>query len=396
MIDFSTFRAQHAGACFEQIARVLREEFGVTLWTWSDASTSAVDCRRATRHFAQASGSPGAWATNRLQEDVMQARVAARGWWVLALTAWAASVGPASAQGGAYPDRPVRMVVPFTPAGGTDLLARMIAQRLSEALGQPVVVDNRPAVDGIVGTEIVARAVPDGYTLLMVSTSHAINAALGRKLPYDTLRDFAPIVHTANQQLILVVNPALPVRSVKELIALARARPELLNYGSSSNATALPTELFKAMTGTSIQHIPYKGSAPMLADLMGGQIQMSIAAAISTIPHVKAGKLRVLAIAGARRSSEFPDLPTIAEAGVPGYQATIWSGLLAPARTPAAIVDRLNREVVRIVQAPEFRARLLELGAESAGSTPAEWGAFLKSEIAKWQKIAREAKMSAD
>jgi tripartite-type tricarboxylate transporter receptor subunit TctC len=296
----------------------------------------------------------------------------------------------------AYPDRPVRMIVPFTPGGGTDLVARMIAQKLGENLGQPVVVDNRPAVDGVVGTEIAARSQPDGYTLLQVSTSHAINVALGRKLPYDTLKDFAPIAHTANQQLILVVNPGLPVRTVKELIALGRAKPDALNYGSSSNATALPTELFKAMTGIQAQHIPYKGSPPMLADLIAGQIQMSIAAAISAIPQVKSGKLRVLAIGDSRRSSEMPDLPTIAEAGVPGYQATIWSGLLAPAGTPAPIIERLNREVVKAVRAPDFRAKLLELGAESVGSTAAEWGAFLRTEIDKWQKIAKRANMRAE
>jgi tripartite-type tricarboxylate transporter receptor subunit TctC len=229
-----------------------------------------------------------------------------------------------------------------------------------------------------------------------VSTSHAINVALGRKLPYDTLKDFAPIAHTANQQLILVVNPGLPVRTVKELIALGRAKPDALNYGSSSNATALPTELFKAMTGIQAQHIPYKGSPPMLADLIAGQIQMSIAAAISAIPQVKSGKLRVLAIGDSRRSSEMPDLPTIAEAGVPGYQATIWSGLLAPAGTPAPIIERLNREVVKAVRAPDFRAKLLELGAESVGSTAAEWGAFLRTEIDKWQKIAKRANMRAE
>ena len=296
----------------------------------------------------------------------------------------------------AYPDRPVRMIVPFTPGGGTDLVARMIAQKLGENLGQPVVVDNRPAVDGVVGTEIAARSQPDGYTLLQVSTSHAINVALGRKLPYDTLKDFAPIAHTANQQLILVVNPGLPVRSVKELIALGRAKPDALNYGSSSNATALPTELFKAMTGIQAQHIPYKGSPPMLADLIGGQIQMSIAAAISAIPQVKSGKLRALAIGDSRRSSEMPDLPTIAEAGVPGYQATIWSGLLAPAGTSAVIIERLNREVVKAVRAPDFRAKLLELGAESVGSTAAEWGSFLRTEIEKWQKIAKRAGMRAE
>jgi tripartite-type tricarboxylate transporter receptor subunit TctC len=296
----------------------------------------------------------------------------------------------------AYPDRPVRMIVPFTPGGGTDLVARMIAQKLGENLGQPVVVDNRPAVDGVVGTEIAARSQPDGYTLLQVSTSHAINVALGRKLPYDTLKDFAPIAHTANQQLILVVNPGLPVRTVKELIALGRAKPDALNYGSSSNATALPTELFKAMTGIQAQHIPYKGSPPMLADLIAGQIQMSIAAAISAIPQVKSGKLRALAIGDSRRSSEMPDLPTIAEAGVPGYQATIWSGLLAPAGTSTVIIERLNREVVKAVRAPDFRAKLLELGAESVGSTAAEWGSFLRTEIEKWQKIAKRAGMRAE
>lgn len=296
----------------------------------------------------------------------------------------------------AYPDRPVRMIVPFAPGGGTDLVARMIAQKLGESLGQTVVVDNRPAVDGVVGTEIAARSQPDGYTLLQISTSHAINVALGRKLPYDTLKDFAPISHTANQQLILVVNPSLPARNVKELIALARAKPGSLNYGSSSNATALPFELFKAMTGVQIQHIPYKGSSPMLADLIGGQIQLSIAAAISAIPQVKAGKLRVLAIGDSRRFPELPDLPTIAESGVPGYQAAIWSGMLAPARTPGPIIERLNREVVKVVQASEFRTRLLELGAESVGSTSAEWGTFLRNEIEKWQKIARRANMRAD
>ncbi|MBC7779466.1 MAG: tripartite tricarboxylate transporter substrate binding protein [Proteobacteria bacterium] len=312
------------------------------------------------------------------------------------VAAYLSLAGVAVAQvtrGADYPDRPVRVVVPYTPGGGTDLVARMIAQKLTEATAQPFVVDNRPAVDGVVGTEIVAKSQPDGYTLLLVSTSHAINAALGRKLPYDTLKDFAPIVHTANQQLILVVHPSVPAKSVKDLVALAKAKPDAFNYGSSSNATALPTELFKAMTGVQIQHIPYKGSGPMLTDLIGGQIQMSIAAAISAIPHVKSGKLRALAIADSKRSTEMPDLPTIAEAGVPGYQATIWTGMVAPAKTPAAIIERLNREVVQIVRSTEFRARLIESGAEAAGSTPAEWGSFLRAEIAKWQKIARRAGM---
>jgi len=304
----------------------------------------------------------------------------------------AGAVAPALA----YPDRPVRVIVPYAPAGGTDLVARMVAQRLSESTGQPFVVDNRPAVDGIVGSELVARAQPDGYTLLLVSTSHAINAALGRKLPYDTLRDFAPIVHTANQQLLLVVHPSVQARSVKELVALARARPDALNYGSSSNATALPMELFKTMTGTRIQHVPYKGSGPMLNELIGGQIQLSIAAAISAIPHVRAGRLRALAIGDSRRSTELPDLPTLAESGVPGYQATIWTGMFAPARTPAAVIARVNAEAVRAVQAPDFRAKPVELGAEPAGGTPAQWGAFVRDEIEKWARIAKSAKIVAD
>ena len=290
-----------------------------------------------------------------------------------------------------YPNKPIRLVIPFAPGGGTDILARMIAQKLSEALGVPVIADNRPAVDGLVASETVARAVPDGYTLLIVSSSHAINPAIGRKLPYDTLRDFAPITQTASQQLFLVVHPSLPVKSVKELIDYAKARPGGLNYGSSSSAVVLPMELFKSITGTDIVHIPYKGSAPMLNDLIGGQINLAVAAAVSTLPHIKSGRLRALGIGDVKRSAILPDLPTIAEAGVPGYQAVIWSGMLAPAHTPRALIDRINREVVRIVQAPDFRERLVQLGSDSVGSTPEQWGQFIKDEIEKWTKIARIA-----
>ncbi|HEV7390189.1 MAG TPA: tripartite tricarboxylate transporter substrate binding protein, partial [Burkholderiales bacterium] len=239
----------------------------------------------------------------------------------------------ASAHAQSYPSKPVRMVVPYLPGGGTDTLARMIVQRLTEALNQSVVVDNRPAVDGIVGSEVVARSNPDGYTLMLISSSHAINSALGRKLPYTT-RDFAPITQTANQQILLVVHPSVPAKSVKELISYAKANPDKLNYGSSSNAVALPMELFKTMSGTRIQHVPYKGSGQMIIDLVGGQIQMAIAGAVSSIPHVKSGKLRALAIGDSKRSAYLPEIPTIAEAGVPGYQASIWSGMFAPAKTP--------------------------------------------------------------
>lgn len=294
-----------------------------------------------------------------------------------------------------YPTKPVRLIVPYAPGGGTDVLARMIGQRLTEALGHSVVVDNRPAVDGVVGAEIVARAAPDGYTLLIISSSHAINEALGKKLPYDTMRDFAPITQTANQQLLLVVHPSVPVKTVKEFIDFVKARPGKLNYGSSSNATALPMELLKSLISADIQHIPYKGSGPMVNDLLGGQVQMSMSGAIAVVPHVKAGRLRPIAIGDVKRSSFLPDVPTIAEGGVAGYQAVIWTGMFAPAKTPAAIIQRVNKEVVRILHVPEFSERVSSLGADVVGSQPGEWRKFLASEIAKWARIAKTAGFKA-
>ncbi|MBI3069068.1 MAG: tripartite tricarboxylate transporter substrate binding protein [Betaproteobacteria bacterium] len=288
-----------------------------------------------------------------------------------------AAVASISAPAQTYPTRPVRLIVPYAPGGGTDVLGRMISQRLGEALGQSIIVDNRPAVDGIVGAEILTRSAPDGYTLLIISSSHAINAALGRKLPYDTIKDFAPITQTANQQLLLVTHPSVPVKSTKELIDYVKARPGKLNYGSSSNATALPMELFKSMTGTDMQHIPYKGSGPMMIDLVGGQVQISMAGAVASIPHVKAGRLRALGIGDLKRSAFLPNIPTIAEGGVPGYQAVIWTGMFAPAKTPRPIIARLHKEVVRILQRPDFRERVSTLGSDVVGSTPEEWGKFL-------------------
>jgi tripartite-type tricarboxylate transporter receptor subunit TctC len=301
-----------------------------------------------------------------------------------------------SASAAEYPTKPVRLVVPYPAGGGTDVMARAVAQRLTDLVGQPVIVDNRPAVDGVIGTHTVATSRPDGYTLLLVSSSHAINASLGRKLPYDTLKDFEPIIQTANQQLLLVVHPSVPAKSVKELIALAQSKPDGLNYGSSSNATALPMELFKTMSKTRIQHVPYKGTAPMLNDLLGAQIQLTIGAALAAVPHVKASRLVALGIAGAQRSAAMPDLPTIAEAGVPGYEATIWTGMLAPAKTPRAIVTRLNAETGKVLAQREFRERMTSSGADPAGGTPEQWGAFLRNEIAKWAKIARAAGMKEE
>ena len=288
-----------------------------------------------------------------------------------------------------YPVKPLRFVIPLAPGGGTDMVARRVAQRLSEALGQSVIPDNRPAVDGVIASEIVARARPDGYTLLFSSSSHAMNVAIGRKLPYDAIRDFSPITQTANQQLILVVHPSLPVHTVHELIDYAKARPGKLNYGASSNAVQLPMELFNAMAGIKINYIPYKGSAPVLVDLLAGRIETSFSPAVATLPHVRSNKLRALAIGDLKRSAAFPEIPTVTESGIPKFQATAWTGLLAPANTPAAIINRLNREVVKIVLSSDFKEWITQSGADPVGSTPEEFLAFIRSEITKWSGIAK-------
>ena len=288
-----------------------------------------------------------------------------------------------------YPVKPLRFVIPLAPGGGTDMVARRVAQRLSEALGQSVIPDNRPAVDGVIASEIVARAGPDGYTLLFSSSSHAMNVAIGRKLPYDAIRDFSPITQTANQQLILVVHPSLPVHTVHDLIDYAKARPGNLNYGASSNAVQLPMELFNAMAGIKINYIPYKGSAPVLVDLLAGRIETSFSPAVATLPHVRSNKLRALAIGDLKRSAAFPEIPTVTESGIPKFQATAWTGLLAPANTPAAIINRLNREVVKIVLSSDFKEWITQSGADPVGSTPEEFLAFIRSEITKWSGIAK-------
>lgn len=289
-----------------------------------------------------------------------------------------------------YPTKPIRLVISLAPGGGTDTLARKIAQKLSDSFGQSVIPDNRPAVDGIIATEIVAGAHPDGYTLLFVSSSHVMNAAVGRKLPYDTLRDFAPITQPASQQFILVVHPSLPVKSVRELIDYARQRPGELNYGASSNGVQLPMELINSLAGIKTNYIPYKGSAPTMIDLLAGRIQLTFGPAMATLPHVQSGKLRALAIGDSKRSAAFPDLPTIAESGLPGYFAVSWLGILAPAKVPRPIVDRLNKEIVGMVHTAEFREWLKQNGSDPVGSTPEAFAAFLKAEITKWAAIAKK------
>jgi len=297
-----------------------------------------------------------------------------------------------------YPSKPIRMIVPYPPGGPTDVLGRIVAQKLSESLGQQVVVENRPGASGMIGSEMVAKAAPDGYTLLTNASIHVINPSLYAKMSFDALRDFAPVSLIAQVPLILVVNPALPVKSVQELIALGKAQPNRLNFGSSGNAAAphLAGESFKIATGIQMQHVPYKGSAPALTDLIGGQVQLIFDSMPSAMPHVKSGKIRALAVTTAKRSPTVPDLPTIAESGVPGFDISTWYGVWAPAGTPKDIVSKVAAEMAKALQQPAVRERLAALGAEPVGNTPEEFAAYCQAELAKWSRIVRESGAKAD
>jgi tripartite-type tricarboxylate transporter receptor subunit TctC len=297
-----------------------------------------------------------------------------------------------------WPSRPVRLVVPQSAGGSTDLVARPLAQQLGTALGQPVLVDNRPGAGSVIGTEIVARAAPDGHTLLVIAASFTATPALHAKLPFDSLRDFTPVALLSAFPNLLVVHPSLPVRSVQDLIALARAKPGALNYGTSGAATGthMSMELFMHMTRTRMTHVPYKGGAPSVQGLMTGEVQVNMATISTALPQVRAGKLRALAVTGAKRSSVVPELPTVAEAGVPGFEYSSWTGMLAPARTPPAVVARLNAESVRAVGSPEMRNLLAAEGAEPVGSTPEQFAAQIRTELARWGELVRAAKIRPD
>jgi tripartite-type tricarboxylate transporter receptor subunit TctC len=294
----------------------------------------------------------------------------------------------------AYPTRPIRIVVAYTPAGATDILARVIGQKMNEAWGQPVIIENRPGANGNIGTEYAAKAAPDGHTFLMTTAGpHGINPSLYRKLGYDAVKDFTAVSLVALVPNILVVNNALPAKSVKELIAYAKANPGKLSYGSpGAGSTAhLSMELFKSMTGTNLVHVPYKGSAGVLTDVMGGQIAATMDNMPAYLPQVKAGKIRALAVTPNKRSPAAPDIPTVAEAGVPGYNSSAWFGLVAPAATPKDVVSKLSAETARILQLPDVKSRLSELGAEPIGGTPEQFSAHIKAEIEKWAKVIKEA-----
>ena len=299
---------------------------------------------------------------------------------------------PASAQ--PYPNRPLRIVVPFPPGGGTDIGTRIVAQKLQEAWGQAVIVENKPGAAGIVGTELTAKSAPDGYTFMMGNIgTHAINVSLYKKLAYDPVRDFAPVSMVADLPLLLLVHPSVPANSVKELIALAKSQPGKLNFSSSGAGGSMhvAAELFKSMTGVDMVHIPYKGGAPAVADLLSGQVALSFSTVLETIQHVKAGKVRALAVTNDHRSIALPDLPTIAEAGLPGYQSISWLALFAPAGTPKEIVNKVSAESVRILKLPDMQEKLAALGATVSAAGPAEFSAFLQAEIRKWDGVARRA-----
>lgn len=298
-----------------------------------------------------------------------------------------------------YPAKPIRIVVPFAPGGPTDILGRMVAQLLTEGLDQQVVVENRAGAGGTIGTDAVAKSAGDGYTLLMGTNSPlAINAALV-KLPYDPLSDLTPIVYVGSAPLVLVVHPSLPAKSVSELISLLKAKPEGYSFASSGNGTPqhLSGELFKTLAGVSLVHIPYKGSGPLITDLLGGQVQMSFDSILPLLPHIRAGKLRALAQTRSVRSSLLPDTPTMLEAGLAGFETYGWFGVVAPANTPKPIVDRLNAVIARGLSAPQAQQRLAELGVDPApASSPVEFGRFMKSEIDKWAKIVKASGAKAD
>lgn len=298
-----------------------------------------------------------------------------------------------------YPTKPVRFVVPYPPGGATDILARMIGGKLSNSLGQQFLVDNRPGAGQKIGTGMVAKSAPDGHTILLVSVTHSINPALDANLPYDSLKDFAPITLAASSPNVVVVHPSVPVKSVKQLIALAKSRPGELNMATSGNGSGghLAGALFQSMTGVKMTTVPYKGGGPAYVDLIGGQVQVMFTSPNPTLSYAKAGKLRALAMTGAKRSPAAPELPTIAEAaGLPAYEASLWYGIVAPAGTPDTIVQLLHREITKALGSPDVREPLAARGVEVIGSTPGEFVKHIRSETEKWAKVIKEADIRAN
>lgn len=321
---------------------------------------------------------------------------------IVLVAVMAAASCPAPAQPGAaqtYPNRPIRFVVPFTPGGSADILARAVAQKMTDAFNQQVVIDNRGGSNGIIGTEIAAKSPPDGYTLVVgIPATFAINPGLYPKLPYDPTRDFTAVTLIASAQYLLLVSPAVPAKTVGELIALAKAKPGQLNYASTGSGSLphLSMELFKSMAGVNIVHVPYRGAGPALVDLLSGQVQVMALGMVSAQVQVKAGKLRAIAITSPKRSSLMPEVPTVSESGLPGFDVTGWYGVFVPRGTPAAIVTQLQTQIARILRMPDVGARLATEGADVGGNSPEEFAAFVKTEHAKWAKVVKISGARAD
>ena len=297
-----------------------------------------------------------------------------------------------------YPTKPIRVLVGFAPGGGADVVARLLAPKLQETFQQPIVVDNRTGAGSAIASGIAAKAAPDGYTLVLISSSHAINAGFPRKLPYDAVADFAGIAHVASTPLVLVANPALAVKSAAELIEAARAKPGAIAFASSGNGgiSHLAGELLKHMAKVDLLHVPYKGAAPALADVMSGQVQLLFPSLPTTLPQIKSGRVRAIAVTSTKRNASLPDIPSIADSGVPGYEVDNWYGVLAPAATQRVVLDRLNATILQALRTADVKDAIARQGMEPVGSTPAEFQRYLKSETEKWARVIREAKITSD
>jgi len=297
-----------------------------------------------------------------------------------------------------YPTKPIRLIVPFAPGGGTDITARAVAAKLSESWGQTVIPDNRAGANGTIGVDIAAKSAPDGYTITMISSSHAVNVGLYTKLPYDLLKDLTAITQATSQPYVMVIHPSVPAKSVKEFIAFAKAKPGGVNYGSSGTGgiAHLGGELLGSIAGIKMVHIAYKGGAPSTMDLIAGQIQMQLGTLLLTGPHIKSGKLRVLAVTTPKRWPGTPDLPTMQEAGVPGFAITQWYGMIAPAKTPPAIISKLQQEISRLLHQPDVKDKLAADGADAVGNTPEEFGAHIRAEVVKYAKVVKKVGLKAE
>jgi tripartite-type tricarboxylate transporter receptor subunit TctC len=328
----------------------------------------------------------------------MKAHSALRAWIPAACVGTALLVTALSATAQAWPAKPVKMIVTYPPGGTVDVVARVIAPKLSARLGQPVVIDNRAGAGGAIGGDLVAKSPADGYTIMLDASNHSQNPALRSKMPFDTLRDLAPVSLLVRVPNVLVVNPSATITGVKDLIAQAKAKPEYINYASSGNGSAqhLSAELFSAMAGVRMTHVAYKGGGPALTDVMAGQVPVFFASLASSLQYIQGGKLRALAVTGKARSPVMPQIPTVAESGLAGYEVYEWNGVFVPAGTPAAVVDRLSKELAAVVRDPEVRTRLEGMGAEVIGSNPAELDAFRRAEIAKWTQVAKTNKIELD